>query len=101
MLAACQDPLIQRWTTVPAPYTQADAVGWVERIAPEGWETGAAATFAVLDALSAEVLASVGLSGLKHGPEVGYWCARRGGTRSGSSRMRSGSVPLGLPGPWA
>ncbi len=35
----CQDPLSQRWTTVPAPYTRDDARTYLRHIVPGGWET--------------------------------------------------------------
>ena len=86
VLLACSDPSTQRWTTVPSPYGRADADAWVSRVAPDCWERGTAATFAVIDAVTDEVLASVGLSGLHTGqPAVGYWCvpaARRSGVVS-------------------
>jgi len=73
---ACQDSEIQRWTTVPSPYTREDARAWVNERAPQGWEDGTAASFAVLDATSGELLASVGLHRIADGSgEVGYWCA--------------------------
>lgn len=35
MSAACQDPETLRWLPVlPSPYTHADAVDWVTRLAP-------------------------------------------------------------------
>jgi RimJ/RimL family protein N-acetyltransferase len=75
----CQDAEIQRWTTVPSPYTPADAYEFVSTIVPRGWETGAEAIFAVCDAPSGEVLASVGLHLDRGGDdamgEIGYLCA--------------------------
>lgn len=38
--AACQDPDLQRWTSVPAPYRRADAVGYVQKVAPSAWVAG-------------------------------------------------------------
>lgn len=37
---ACQDPLIQRYTTVPSPYALEHAEGYVARAA-ESWASGA------------------------------------------------------------
>jgi RimJ/RimL family protein N-acetyltransferase len=45
--AACQDPEIQRWTPVPAPYQHADAVSYVNETAPRVWSEGGA-LFAVV-----------------------------------------------------
>src|SRR5699024_12740303 len=36
---ACQDPDIQRWTTVPSPYSWEDAAGFVT-FTKTGWQTG-------------------------------------------------------------
>lgn len=35
----CQDPLSQRWTTAPVPYTRDDARTYLRHIIPGGWET--------------------------------------------------------------
>jgi RimJ/RimL family protein N-acetyltransferase len=72
----CQDPEIQRWTTVPSPYSRQDAQVFLTEIAPAGWEAGTMATWGVFDATTAEVLGSVGLHGIGDGrAEIGYWCA--------------------------
>ncbi len=76
VLAACQDAEIQRWTTVPSPYSHSDARAWVTTLAPAEWEAGTGTPFAVVDAATGEVLASVGLHLIKGDRcEVGYWCA--------------------------
>jgi RimJ/RimL family protein N-acetyltransferase len=73
---ACQDPEIQRWTRVPSPYTREDARAFLTRRSPDGWEAGTAASFAVLDATTGALLASVALFDIEEGSaEVGYWCA--------------------------
>lgn len=35
--AACQDPTIARWTTVPSPYRTADAVAFIGQHSEGGW----------------------------------------------------------------
>ena len=75
---ACSDPEVQRWTRVPSPYGREDAVAFVERVAPALWESGEGAPFAVLDATSGDLLASVGLVRIDRRDalgEIGYWCA--------------------------
>ena len=75
---ACSDPDVQRWTRVPSPYTRDDAVAFVERIAPGLWERDEGAPFAVLDATTGDLLASVGFVRFQREDalgEIGYWCA--------------------------
>lgn len=43
----CQDPLSQQWTTVPVPYSMADAREFVEGIVPRGWREDRDYAFAV------------------------------------------------------
>lgn len=76
VLAACSDPLVARWTPLASPYMQEDAHLFVTQTAPQGWRDGTAATFAVLEATTGEVLASVGLYRIGGGTaEVGYLTA--------------------------
>ncbi|MFC7544766.1 GNAT family N-acetyltransferase [Plantactinospora sp. GCM10030261] len=75
---ACQDPEIQRWTTVPAPYLPEHAVQFVTERAPKQWTDGTGAPFAACDATTGELLASCGLVTLTPGEatgEIGYWTA--------------------------
>jgi RimJ/RimL family protein N-acetyltransferase len=46
---ACQDAEIQRWTTLPSPYTRQDAQHWIERIVPRDWGSGIDLTWAVTE----------------------------------------------------
>lgn len=69
----CQDPAVQEWTTVPSPYTRADAVHFVERLVGPGWAQDRERTWAVRDA-DGSLAGMVGLG--RRGPrgaEVGYW----------------------------
>ncbi|MFP5253713.1 MAG: GNAT family N-acetyltransferase [Actinomycetes bacterium] len=43
----CQDPLSQRWTTIPVPYSMADAHAFVEELVPQGWRDDRDYAFAV------------------------------------------------------
>ncbi|WP_406037669.1 GNAT family N-acetyltransferase [Micromonospora sp. NBC_00898] len=75
---ACQDPDIQRWTTVPRPYLPEHALGFVTEISGTAWADGTGAPFAVCDADTGELLASCGLVSIDRGldsGEVGYWTA--------------------------
>jgi len=75
---ACQDPDIQRWTTVPRPYRLEHAVEFVTGSSPAAWANGSGAEFAVCDAATGELLASCGLVSIDPGlgsAEIGYWTA--------------------------
>ncbi|MDH6226658.1 MULTISPECIES: GNAT family N-acetyltransferase [Streptomyces] len=45
VFAACQDPEIQRWTTVPSPYLPEHARGFVREVVPQGWAADTEYTF--------------------------------------------------------
>jgi RimJ/RimL family protein N-acetyltransferase len=49
-VAACRDPLSIEYTTVPDPYTEADADAFIQGFAPAAWAAGVEAVFAVADA---------------------------------------------------
>jgi RimJ/RimL family protein N-acetyltransferase len=70
---ACQDPETQRWTTVPVPYTRADAEEFVGACA-ERWASGNP-TFACVDAASDRLLGALDLQSIdaEEGPMVGFW----------------------------
>ncbi|MEU4714063.1 GNAT family N-acetyltransferase, partial [Micromonospora purpureochromogenes] len=75
---ACQDPDIQRWTTVPRPYLPEHAHGFVTDRAATAWAEGTGAPFAVCDAGTGELLGSCGLVSIDRGldsAEIGYWTA--------------------------
>ncbi|MEU5722590.1 GNAT family N-acetyltransferase [Micromonospora sp. NPDC047738] len=75
---ACQDPDIQRWTTVPRPYRPEHALDFVARRSAAAWADGSGAEFAVCDAATGELLASCGLVSIDRAlgsAEVGYWTA--------------------------
>jgi len=73
VFAACGDVEIQRWTTVPSPYTQADAVAYVTEVAPEAWKRGGA-EFAVVEAATGRLVGSIGAHDMSDEvAHVGYW----------------------------
>ena len=73
--AACQDPEIQRWTTVPSPYTYSDALSYVSDVAPAAWVDGGA-VYAVVAALSNRVCGAIGVHAMVDGvANLGYWTA--------------------------
>ena len=46
IVAQCQDPEFQRWTTVPVAYRESYAVQYLSMVA-RGWQTGTSAAFAI------------------------------------------------------
>ncbi|WP_248255713.1 bifunctional GNAT family N-acetyltransferase/nucleoside triphosphate pyrophosphohydrolase family protein [Georgenia sp. EYE_87] len=73
----CVDPEIQRFTTVPSPYTRGDAANFVAGVVPEGWQKGAPtwAIRAVADGES-RLVGMVDLHDVAHGRgEIGFWMA--------------------------
>lgn len=74
---AVQDPDIPRFTTVPSPYTVADALAYIEH-SRASWSSGDAAPFVIVDAGHGTLLGSIGLHDLAttaRVPHVGYWVA--------------------------
>ncbi len=79
IVAACQDPEIPRWTSVPSPYTEADALQWLESDEEE--------TFAIVDRSTGELLGSIGVRYFDGGiGEVGYWVKREARGRGIATR---------------
>jgi len=75
MVKACNDPEIPRWTTVPTPYTAADAHAFLEE-ARRGWREGTGGVFAVADAADDGILGMIGLNRVASRiAVVGYWTA--------------------------
>jgi RimJ/RimL family protein N-acetyltransferase len=89
---------------IPWPYREPDAREFVEQIAPRGWAAGTDAAFAVLDATTGALLASVGLHDLdgRDGiARVVFWCAasargRGVATSAVRAACRWGFAALGL-----
>lgn len=86
--AACQDPEIARWTSVPAPYRREHADGFLARSAAEA-RAGESATLLAVDARG-HLVGSFSLMEIDrargHG-EIGYWVAadrRRRGIAAGA-----------------
>ncbi|MEU0845606.1 GNAT family protein [Streptomyces sp. NPDC005962] len=90
--AACQDPDILRWTTVPAPYVRAHAEDFVRWTCPEGWRNDSTYNFALVTQSrggkdredgAGELIGAMGLVRLARlrGPErqaeLGYWTVRK------------------------
>ncbi|MEV6110123.1 GNAT family N-acetyltransferase [Streptomyces sp. NPDC051940] len=79
--AACQDPDIPRWTTVPSPYTHEHARTFVEQVCAEGWRGDASYNLAVTRREDGALVGAMGLVRLQLGDparqaELGYWTAK-------------------------
>jgi ribosomal-protein-alanine N-acetyltransferase len=86
--AACQDPEISRYTTVPTPYKRHHAREWQQRAAA-GIAAGSDIGAVVVDASSGELLGSVGLHGIDPATgrcAGGYWVAREARGRGVATR---------------
>jgi RimJ/RimL family protein N-acetyltransferase len=75
VLAACQDPLIARFVPIPQPYVKEEARAFIEKTQRD-WESGDEQAFAIVDAVTDELLGSIS----RHGPSghratFGYWLA--------------------------
>ncbi|HEX4787379.1 MAG TPA: GNAT family N-acetyltransferase, partial [Actinospica sp.] len=80
--AACQDPEIQRYVPLPAPYTRAHAETFVRETAPKGRAAGTDVVFGAIARETGAPVASVGLHrikalGAEYGGvgEIGFWTA--------------------------
>lgn len=73
IFTACQDPQIQRYTTVPSPYAREHAVEFIAK-AGEWWDSGSETTWAIR--VDGAVAGMIGLHRLGRGEgELGYWMA--------------------------
>src|SRR6476620_9727841 len=73
VLAACQDPAIIRYTTVPSPYERSHAEDFIERVT-KNWADDAEQTWAIRD--GAVLAGMIGLYRPGGGAaELGYWTA--------------------------
>ncbi|ATQ31011.1 acetyltransferase [Rhodococcus ruber Chol-4] len=73
--AACRDRSIVRWTTVPDPYTRADAQRFVGDVVPAGWAAHSP-VWAVRTSADGPLLGTVGLIERDaSAAEIGYWIA--------------------------
>ena len=93
--AACQDPEISRYTTIPSPYERHHAREWMNASAA-GMAAGSDLGLLVVEAESGALLGSVGLHGLNpvNGRcSSGYWVApesRGRGTAARALRLLCG-----------
>lgn len=70
---ACQDPLLQRFTTVPVPYGYADAQFFVAQIVERGWLTGREYTWGLREPGSSELVGMISIR--LRDRDLGFWSA--------------------------
>jgi RimJ/RimL family protein N-acetyltransferase len=92
IVAACQDPEIPRWTSVPEHYTEADSRAFMADLRP-AMDAGERCAFGVIE--GGAVAGAIGfprLSWENERAEVGYWLAAHARGRGIAKR----AVKLGL-----
>jgi RimJ/RimL family protein N-acetyltransferase len=86
---ALQDPEIVRWTaSLPTPYTESDARGWIARHS-ELWDSGATAQFAIVDATDGTFLGNIYVIVAPHmlgRAALGYWVTKTSRLRGVATR---------------
>ena len=79
LMAGRNDPEVVRWTGSPFPYTREHAERYVREETPQWWAEGSAATWAVHDAVSGEVLGGCALHSISGGEgEIAYYAMPEG-----------------------
>ncbi|MEU6352043.1 GNAT family N-acetyltransferase [Streptomyces sp. NPDC047072] len=74
VLAAAQDPDIQRWTSIPSPYLREHAESFLGRLVPQGWSEGTMLTWGLFLPAGEPLVGMVSLTMRSVGTvEVGYW----------------------------
>jgi RimJ/RimL family protein N-acetyltransferase len=80
--AACQDPDIPRWTSVPSPYSREHALDFVTTKTAQGWREDVTYNFGVFTRADGTLTGTMGLLRLAHLPapdhqaELGYWTVK-------------------------
>ncbi|PSJ27162.1 GNAT family N-acetyltransferase [Streptosporangium nondiastaticum] len=79
--AACQDPDIPRYTSVPSPYTPEDARSFIGDTCPAGWRDDSVYTWGVFTREEGRLTGSMSLARIpqpsrEHQAELGYWTAK-------------------------
>lgn len=72
VLDQCQDPESQRWTTIPVPYTRADAERFVLELIPAGWKSGDYLAFAIADPETDEFLGTIDIRPYAGSADLGF-----------------------------
>jgi RimJ/RimL family protein N-acetyltransferase len=67
----CQDPLFERFLTVPWPYSHEDADSFISEYVPDGWTSGREYTWAIRAPGSPALIGVIGLR--VPSASIGYW----------------------------
>jgi RimJ/RimL family protein N-acetyltransferase len=70
---ACQDDELQRFTTVPVPYTFQDAQFFVSQVVERGWLTGREYTWGLREPSSSLLVGMISIRLMYH--DIGFWAA--------------------------
>jgi RimJ/RimL family protein N-acetyltransferase len=74
---ACQDPEIQRWTSVPVPFLRQHAENFVRKTYPLGWATNAHRILGSFCRESGALVSTLTMTSTGHRVfEIGYWTSR-------------------------
>lgn len=74
---ACQDPEIQRWTTVPVPFLRKHAEDFVREIYPRGWETNSHRILGSFHRESGALVSTLTAAATGYRVvEIGYWTSK-------------------------
>jgi RimJ/RimL family protein N-acetyltransferase len=65
----CQDPLFEKYLTIPWPYVRDDAVGFFVDVVPRSWERETEFTWAIR--LDGEFVGMIGFR--PHRSDIGFW----------------------------
>ncbi len=72
----CRDPAVAGWTTVPSPYSRADAEDFVLGLVTEAWADGTSCTWAIRLQPDGQLYGMLGIDGIHDGEaEIGFWLA--------------------------
>lgn len=71
LTAACRDPEATRFLNIPFPYERSDAEEFVRVLAPTGWATGTARTYAIRERADGPILGTIALRGAPPAGDLG------------------------------
>ncbi|MFD1715520.1 GNAT family N-acetyltransferase [Amnibacterium flavum] len=70
----CDDPLFERFMTLPSPYARTDAEQWVLRVVPGGWAAATDLNWVIRTAPGGRLVGAIGHRAAL--TDVGFWLGR-------------------------